>query len=244
VNSALCFFCLLYNCLLPHHTNLACPLFDKLTQLTEMCLHQNKTEHKLKSLPNGVFNKLTELTVLYLDGNKLQSIPSGVFDKLTQLTHLELDRNQLKSLPMGIFDKLTKLTYLELYSIQLQSLPMGIFDKLTNLTVLGLYNNKLQSLPHGVFDKLTKLTAFMQDIRLYNNHWDCSCHSIANLSLWIHKNPHKQQGMRFIVIRRLHFSPSCPLLIRVCFSSLFFFLLFWVFLFLASFIIAHEPDKS
>ena len=89
---------------------------------------ENKTEHKLKSLPDGVFNKLTELTVLHLYGNKLQSIPSGVFDKLTQLTRLELDQNQLKSLPMGIFDKLTKLTQLELYSNQLKSVSDSMWN--------------------------------------------------------------------------------------------------------------------
>uniref|UniRef100_A0A8C4NFF5 Uncharacterized protein n=1 Tax=Eptatretus burgeri TaxID=7764 RepID=A0A8C4NFF5_EPTBU len=142
-----------------------------LSTSTQGC-DENKTEQKPKSLPDGVFNKLTELTVLYLDGNKLQSIPSGVFDKLTQLTRLELDRNQLKSLPMGIFDKLAKLTWLELYTNQLQSLPMGIFDKLTKLTRLELYSNQLKSvpdlhlnqnqlhsLPRGVFDRLKQVSS-------------------------------------------------------------------------------------
>uniref|UniRef100_A0A8C4NLB3 Uncharacterized protein n=1 Tax=Eptatretus burgeri TaxID=7764 RepID=A0A8C4NLB3_EPTBU len=113
---------------------------------------ENKTEHKLKSLPDGVFNELTELTELYLDRNKLQSIPSGVFDKLTQLTRLDLDQNQLKSLPMKIFDKLTKLTHLELDSNQLKSFSdsIGVFDKLIKLKHLELDNNQLKSVPHSM----------------------------------------------------------------------------------------------
>jgi len=34
----------------------------------------------LQSLPNGVFDKLTKLTVLGLGTNQLLSLPNGVFD--------------------------------------------------------------------------------------------------------------------------------------------------------------------
>jgi len=53
-----------------------------------------------QSVPNGVFDKLTQLKKLGLDDNKLQSLPDGVFDKLTSLTHLGLSTNQLKSVPV------------------------------------------------------------------------------------------------------------------------------------------------
>ena len=54
-------------------------MFDGLTALTELQLHQNS----LTTLPAGVFDELTALTGLRLDS--LTTLPAGVFDKLTAL---------------------------------------------------------------------------------------------------------------------------------------------------------------
>ena len=44
-----------------------------------------------------------------LDNNRLASLPAGLFDALTGLTILNLDRNRLQTLPEDLFEKLTAL---------------------------------------------------------------------------------------------------------------------------------------
>mmetsp|Transcript_44643 Transcript_44643/g.87447 ORF Transcript_44643/g.87447 Transcript_44643/m.87447 type:complete len:227 (-) Transcript_44643:15-695(-) len=123
--------------------------------------------NQLKSLPVGIFDKLTQLTsALMLDNNALTSLPVGIFDKLTQLkSALMLKYNKLVSLPDRIFDKLTQFSMaLYINNNLLSSIPSGIFDKLTQLNMaLHMNNNALTALPGGIFDKLTKL---MMDFQL------------------------------------------------------------------------------
>ena len=47
--------------------------------------------------------------MLDLDVNNLVTLPNGIFDQLTSLTVLDLDFNNLVTLPDGIFDQLTAL---------------------------------------------------------------------------------------------------------------------------------------
>ena len=107
--------------------------FNGLTALTTL----NFWYTDLTSLPSGIFDKLTTLTNLGLH-NKISSLPSDIFDKLTALNSLSFYRCDLTSLPSGIFDKLTALKTLDLYDNNLTSLPSDIFGKLTALTYLRL----------------------------------------------------------------------------------------------------------
>ena len=104
-----------------------------------------------------MFDELTALTDLWLQGNFLSTLPAGVFDELTALTELELNGNSLSTLPAGVFDELTALTTLNLSGNSLSTLPAGVFDELTALTTLRLEYNTLSTLPAGVFDELTAL---------------------------------------------------------------------------------------
>nr|BAI66966.1 variable lymphocyte receptor B [Eptatretus burgeri] len=172
--------CVLLALLLCCRNGKACPSRCSCSGTTVSCQSKSFT-----SVPSG-FPSST--TILYLHNNKLQSIPDGVFDKLTQLTKLNLENNKLHSLPNGVFDKLTQLQKLWLHNNKLQSLPDRVFDKLTSLTYLVLHTNQLKSVPDGIFDRLTSL----QSIYLYSNPWDCTCPGVDYLSRWLHTNSKKE----------------------------------------------------
>ncbi|CAN0229036.1 unnamed protein product [Ectocarpus fasciculatus] len=48
--------------------------------------------------------------ILWLHNNQLTTLPVGIFDDLTSLTILSLWNNALTTIPAGIFDSLTSLT--------------------------------------------------------------------------------------------------------------------------------------
>nr|BAI66962.1 variable lymphocyte receptor B [Eptatretus burgeri] len=168
--------CVLLALLLCCRNGKACPSRCSCSGTTVDCYSKGLT-----SVPSGIPSSTTHLE---LWNNQFQSLPGGVFDKLTQITTLYLSDNQLQSLPNGVFDKLTKLTILYLHNNQLQSLPDRVFDKLTSLTHLALHTNQLKSVPDGIFDRLTSL----QSIYLYSNPWDCTCPGIRYFSQWINKH--------------------------------------------------------
>ena len=111
----------------------------------------------MASLPDGIFEGLTNLTTLYLNKNSLGSLPDGIFEGLTNLTTLYLSENSFSSLPDDFFEGLVKLETLHLDDNDLGSLPDGVFQGLTNLDTLGLRGNDLGSLPDGVFQGMTRL---------------------------------------------------------------------------------------
>ena len=71
------------------------------------------TNNQLTELPDDVFDGLTALGQLYLDGNGLTTLKDSsdnvIFADSIKLTELLLDNNQLSSLPDGVFDGLTEL---------------------------------------------------------------------------------------------------------------------------------------
>ena len=88
-----------------------------------------------------MFDGLTNLTWLGLNGNDLNSLPDGVFDDLSSLGQLYLNDNDLTALPGGIFGKLSSLVILNLSGNDLNSLPDGVFKGVTSLGSLSIYNN-------------------------------------------------------------------------------------------------------
>ena len=92
-----------------------------------------------------------------MQGNDLSSLPDGVFDDLTNLDALALYDNDLAALPDGIFEQLTELSTLAISDNKLTALPGDVFTGLAGLTHLVASNNKLTSLPDGVFAGMPKL---------------------------------------------------------------------------------------
>ena len=135
--------------------------FQGLVYLEELHINENDQltyYGKLKELPGGVFDGLTNLKSLSLRDNGLTALPNGVFNGLSNLEYLNLAVNDLTALPDGVFDGLANLESLSVGNNDLTSLPDGVFDGLTNLDKLWLYRNALTALPAGVFDGLSRLT--------------------------------------------------------------------------------------
>ena len=129
--------------------------FAGMTALEELALGFSDN---LYTLPVGVFDGLTALTLLGVQNGVLRTLPAGVFEPLTALAVLELSSNNLTTLPAGVFDGLTALTSLRLNFNPLTTLPAGVFDELTSLRSLWLIENpNLTTLPAGVFEPLTAL---------------------------------------------------------------------------------------
>ncbi len=121
------------------------------------------------SLLVGDFDGLTGLINLTIeDDYDVETLPSGIFDDLTSLTMLSIESTILNTLPSDIFDNLSSLTELILHDNELTSLPSGIFDNLTSLTTLNLSYNSFTSIPSGIFVNLTSLT----DLDLEGNEFD------------------------------------------------------------------------
>ena len=93
------------------------------------------------TLPAGIFDGLTKLTLLLLESpgaafSGMTSIRSDLFDELTALESLTLEGLNLSMLPADIFDNLARLTTLSIGANGLTSLPAGIFNNLPGLTTL------------------------------------------------------------------------------------------------------------
>ncbi len=141
---------------LPDDKSLPSGIFNRLTNLQTLDLSGHTDE--IIRLPLGIFNSLTNLQTLDLSSNSLRGdeLPTRIFDNLVNLRTLDLSDNlQISSLPVRIFDKLVNLRTLDLSDNELTSLPVRIFDKLVNLRTLDLSgNNALTSLPVGIFDRI------------------------------------------------------------------------------------------
>ncbi|MFN7093946.1 MAG: hypothetical protein ACK4M7_01145, partial [Burkholderiales bacterium] len=92
----------------------------------------------LTTLPDGVFNGLSNLTLLNLSHNQLSTLPDGVLNDLTNLAWLNLSYNRFSTLPSRVFSGSTKLRRLDISYNPLSTLPAEVFDGLSNLIRLGL----------------------------------------------------------------------------------------------------------
>ncbi|NEZ48185.1 DUF1533 domain-containing protein [Clostridium botulinum] len=153
--------------------------------LAEGVISLNQKELKDISKLKYMGNKVTSLQ---LNGNYIETLPQGIFDNLTELKELTINSNLLQSLDEHIFDKLTKLEYLTMDSNKLRRLPENIFSKLVNLKTIGFTGNQLQELPDNLFHNNNKL----EELYLGNNKLKALPKSLSTLpnlkSLYLEDN--------------------------------------------------------
>ena len=66
--------------------------------MAELRLYDNQ----LSTLPADLFDGLSALTTLYLNGNQLTALPDGLFNGLSSLTTLYLYGNSVDPLPLTV----------------------------------------------------------------------------------------------------------------------------------------------
>jgi leucine-rich repeat protein SHOC2 len=100
----------------------------------------------ITALPESIC-ELTNLTKLYLYGNKLKRLPESI-GQLINLKEIDVSNNQLMSIPESI-EKLIKLKKIAIGRNQLIRLPQSL-GRLTNLAELELQGNQLTILPEFI----------------------------------------------------------------------------------------------
>ena len=121
-----------------------------LDSITGLSLSDNITEFKSYDL-----NGLSKLEMLEISFNlNLRSIPEGVFDDLTNLEELTISITKISELPDEIFDTLTNLKKLTLRGNKLTNLPEGIFRHNKNLGEIDLSKNELTEISENAFDEI------------------------------------------------------------------------------------------
>ena len=131
-------------------------IFDDLASLRELQIYHHTygdRDHTV-ILPNGLFESLTNLEMLYVG---IVPTEPGLFDPLRNLTRLAIGHTTSTTLPQGIFDRLHSLEELYVGHTDLNTVHPGIFDELQSLKVLNLGDNALTEVPAGLFDSLGQL---------------------------------------------------------------------------------------
>lgn len=118
------------------------------SEVTALYLNGNK----IKEIPKGVFDNLTNLKTLYLDGNGINILPNGVFKNLKNIEEIGLSTNKIKEIQEDTFKGLDKLTSIGITNNELKKLPDNIFKNLNSLKGLYLYENNLKELPKSIVD--------------------------------------------------------------------------------------------
>jgi Leucine-rich repeat (LRR) protein len=118
----------------------------------------------VSSLPAGLLDYASALTVAWIVGNNLSALPGGFFDNNGQLKSIELSENPFtpSGLPSDLFSKLSNLAEFFLRNTTLSSLPFGLLSPTRNaaLNEISLENNALMpAICRTTFDSLAAIPA-------------------------------------------------------------------------------------
>lgn len=137
-------------------------------------------------LERVILQGLPALTHLKMRGN-VTSIDFDAFIDLVNLVDLDLSHSHIQKISMDAFYGLEKVKRIDLSNNDLESIPPGLFtvQQQKGLKEIILTKNKLTSLPFDFFRnlRLPNKQTQVQNVRLDDNPWDCTCMMIS----W---NPH------------------------------------------------------
>ncbi|XP_058099831.1 putative disease resistance protein At4g19050 [Magnolia sinica] len=149
------------------------------------------------SIPDDVFQHMTNIRYLHLEGMQITSLPSSI-SKLHNLRHLLfINCNSLISIPDEFFAKLRQLRILDLHgNDKLESLPSSL-SILVNLRKLILYN--CFSLKMGLPSHLQKLCA----LEVLDLHGCRSVQDIGDITSSLLPNLRKLSISKIEAVQRL-----------------------------------------
>lgn len=115
--------------------------------------HLRLSRNRISKIPSGVFNGLSKLNLLDLQGNKLMddAVTEVSLKGLNNLVQINLAKNQLTTMPLGLPPTTTQLF---LDGNNIEKIPAGYFKDLPKVAFLRLNHNKLGSggVPKNVFN--------------------------------------------------------------------------------------------
>ena len=129
-------------------------LSDKVTTL-------DLSNNKIKEIPEGLLDKLTNLTDFYIEDNELTEIPKNLFKNNKKLYWTTFAANELTSIEAGEVSDLPNLAILDLESNNITKVSKDAFRGLTGMEQLSLGENLLASLPDGCFEDPGKSATFL-----------------------------------------------------------------------------------
>ncbi|XP_011640668.1 insulin-like growth factor-binding protein complex acid labile subunit [Pogonomyrmex barbatus] len=133
-------------------------------------------------LERFILQGLPSLTHLKMRGN-ISNIDFDAFVDLTNLLDLDLSHCHIQKISMDAFYGLEKVRKIDLSDNDLEFVPPGLFtaQQQKELREIILTKNKLTSLPLDFFKnlRLPNKQTHVQNIRLDNNPWDCTCIMIS-----------------------------------------------------------------
>ena len=138
------------------HNNLmdSVPTFgDEFPELTYLYLFNNL----ITEIPSSAFRGMGSLKGLKLNNNEIIALRTGVFDPLSGLIDLELQGNRLATLPGNIFRNLGELKKLDLSHNRIHLLLTEAFYGLRSLETLHLNHNSLSEFQSGMFLHISRI---------------------------------------------------------------------------------------
>lgn len=135
-------------------------LFQNLTNLMQLYLEQNKL-----TKIGYIFENNPKIKVLHLSRNSLKSLPDGVFKKLSDLQELHLWKNEITNITQNYFVGLRSLKSLELSINFIKFIEENAFSQLPELVNISLRANRLGLIGSNIFKHNPK----MENIRIGKN---------------------------------------------------------------------------
>uniref|UniRef100_A0A3B4BLG6 LRRNT domain-containing protein n=1 Tax=Periophthalmus magnuspinnatus TaxID=409849 RepID=A0A3B4BLG6_9GOBI len=156
-------------------------------------LHQLhlKVNNRLRAIPAGAFENLSNLRELHLQDNLLSSQGIGpmAFSDLKRLEYLDLSNNNLSVVPSGLpkslLISLRSLEYLVIHNNKLRSRTIhpAAFQGLKKLHTLHMYNNLLERVPRGMPRRATTLMLLHNSISEIGRNDLALLHTLTELNL-------------------------------------------------------------
>ncbi|CAL8363716.1 unnamed protein product [Arctogadus glacialis] len=165
------------------------PPFAEFSQLDTLFISAQSRPHKWSNFPQNFLQGLTNLSILYMDGNHLTSVHPHTFNYTPNLNVLHLSKNFffLTDIPDNLFSPIQKLKSLYISMTNLRSLDFLLHANLTELELLQVGYNIFSLIRKPVMLSLPALT----DLDMQGNSFTCNCDNAWFLQ-WVITNQQTQ----------------------------------------------------